>query len=480
MGQEISDTQFTPDDFRHFEARLAAETQHVRAAFADGAFANEASATGGRTAGFELEAWLLDHNFYPQPSNQRLLPRLADPLVVPELSQFNIELNGTPQPLHGLALRRLEDELQATWARCVAGAHEDGATVVAIGTLPTLREADLTLASMTPAKRYMALNQQVLRARGGRPLRLQIDGIEQLRTEHQDVMLEAATTSFQVHLQVPAAQIARHLNASMLFSGPLVALAANSPFLFCRALWHETRVPLFEQSVDCAGARDDDPDGHGHRVTFGHAYVGADPTAVFADNAARYPVLLPMLTDGPVDAYAHLRLHNGTVWRWNRLLIGGEAGAPHLRIEQRVMPAGPSLVDMLANAAFYYGCVHMLARRPLPPEQGLPFDHARANFYAAARGGLQAEQVWLDGRRGTASDLLVSLLPLAREGLAQLDVDRADADRYLDVIEQRLRTGQNGAAWQLAHHARHGDLFRLTADYLEHQRSARPVHEWAL
>lgn len=471
MGQEIADTRFSQDDFARFGRRLAEETQRARQAYADGEFADQQC-----VAGFELEAWLIDRNFYPAPCNQTFLARLADPLVVPELSRFNIEFNATPQTLCGRALSRLEDELAATWGRCLATAREEEATVIAIGTLPTLRESDLTLASMTPLKRYAALNRQVLAARGGRPLTLDIAGSEPLRTTHADVMLEAATTSFQVHLQVPASEVARHLNASMLLSAPLVALTANSPFVFGRALWHETRIPLFEQSIDCGDAAHPEH----RRVTFGSGYAGADPTQCFAENLARYPVLLPMESDTPPHAYAHLRLHNGTIWRWNRMLIGFDGGgAPHLRIEQRVMPAGPSIVDMIANAAFYYGVVRRLASQAEPPESTLPFASARENFYQAARDGLNARIVWQGGRHGAIADLLEQdLLPLARAGLADLDIAGDDIDRYLDVIAVRLRTRRNGAAWQLEHYAKHHDLFRLTADYLEHQRSGMPVHEW--
>ncbi|BDI07625.1 glutamate-cysteine ligase family protein [Sphaerotilus microaerophilus] len=498
MGQEISASEFSADDVARFEQALRAETALARELFARHGYAPRT-----RMAGFELEAWLLDHNGFPKPCNQSFLARMADPLVVPELSRFNIELNGTPRPLQGAALSLLETELANTWARCLANAQADEATVVAIGTLPTLREADLDLASMTPARRYLALNQQVLAARGGRPLRLRIapgqatDDAARgaLDTSHADVMLEAATTSFQVHLQVPAAQVARHLNASMILSAPLVALAANAPFLFGRALWHETRIPLFEQAVDC-GEGSDDSDGAGlphdlgrtdlahlgrRRVSFGSGYVGTDPTELFADNLARYPVLLPLVSEEPPQRFAHLRLHNGTLWRWNRLLIGFEPdGRPHLRIEQRVMPAGPSVADMIANAAFYYGCAHMLATAAQPPEAQLPFDAARRNFYLAARDGLGATIRWLDGRDHPVTEVLAELLAQAREGLARLDIDTADRERSLDLLAARLRTRRNGAAWQLAHHARHHDFFHLTADYLAHQRSGRPVHEWPL
>ncbi|MBI5924759.1 MAG: glutamate--cysteine ligase [Aquabacterium sp.] len=475
MGQEISATRFNADDMARFAQCLETETSLAADTFKLGGFAQQ-----GRVAGFELEAWLLDRNFYPVPCNQSFLARMADPQVVAELSRFNIELNGEPQALTGHALSKLEWELADTWSRCLKTAHEDEATAIAIGTLPTLRESDLNLSTMTPSKRYVALNQQVLKARQGRPLTLDIAAPargDHLRTTHADVMLEAATTSFQIHLQVPADQIVRHMNASMVLSAPLTALSANSPFLFGHRLWHETRIPLFEQSVDCGS----DVQAHGQRVSFGDAYLGEDPTSYFTDNAAQFPVLLPICSDTPPEAFAHLRLHNGTVWRWNRLLIGfDDARQPHLRIEQRVMPAGPSVIDMIANAAFYYGVVHMLAANPTAPETSLPFATAKANFYRAAQDGLDAPLTWLDGRTRSATDILIDLLPMAREGLQQQGIDGRDIDRYLDVLAVRLRTRRNGAAWQLAHHAQYGDLFKLTADYLEHQRSGMPVHEWPI
>ncbi|HNI73745.1 MAG TPA: glutamate-cysteine ligase family protein, partial [Accumulibacter sp.] len=445
---------------------------HVRAAHARGEFSNR-----GPVAGFELEAWLVDRQFRPAPDNLSFIDRLGSPLVVPELSRFNVEFNGTPQVLQGGALTRLENELLSTWRQAQEVAADGDTSLVAIGTLPTLREADLSLANMTPLRRYALLNRQVLQCRDGRPLRLSISGIEELSTMHADVMLEAAATSFQVHLQMPAREVVRAYNASLLLAAPLVALAANSPLLFGKTLWHETRIPLFEQSVDCCH-----PDFPGcRRVTFGTGYL-VDPTDDFVVNLQRYQVLLPFILPEAPSAYAHLRLHNGTVWRWVRMLIGfDDDSAPHFRIEQRVMPAGPSLIDMIANAAFYYGAVYGLARQPVPPESGLSFDQIRDNFYRAARDGLAAPLLWLDGRRRSAADLLKhQLLPLAAEGLAELQLDAGDRERYLAVIADRLRCRRNGALWQLTHFARHGDLNRLTADYIDQQSRLHPVHEWPL
>jgi gamma-glutamyl:cysteine ligase YbdK (ATP-grasp superfamily) len=473
LGQEIDSAGFSDADFAAFSARLGQETAALQAAFAQGRLSQQ-----GPRLGIEVEAWLIDRNCYPAPHNQSFLERLGDPMVVSELSRFNIELNADPQLPGGEGLLAMEREVEARWRRCINVAHDEVDTVVAIGSLPTLRDADLSLSNMTPSNRYVALNRELLRMRDGMPIRIAIDSAvregEFLASTHGDVMLEAATTSLQVHLQVPAGQVSRHFNASILASAPLVAIAANSPFLFGHPLWHETRIPVFEQALEQRG---DQP----HRVTFGSGYIPADPTAFFAENLARYPVILPAHGDDPVDRFAALRLHNGTVWRWNRPLVGFDAdGTPHLRIEHRTMAAGPSVIDMLANAAFYAGLATMLADKFRHGEPPLPFDVARANFYAAARKGLGAEIAWIDGAMHPVRDVLRGLAPVAREGLARLGAAEDVADRYMDVIELRLASGQNGAQWQLLHHARHGDLFRMTAEYMEHQRSGMPVHEWTL
>jgi gamma-glutamyl:cysteine ligase YbdK (ATP-grasp superfamily) len=428
--------------------------------------------------GFEVEACLVDRNFFPVPENEAFLEKLSHPFVVPELSRFNIELNGTPQPATGRGLSRLEAELEATWRRCLEVGHTVDTSLIMIGILPTLRNRDLTLANISPRNRYYALNEQVLRQRAGRPLRLQVTGRDHLELLHSDVMLEAAATSFQVHLQVPASEAHRYYNASLILSGPLTALAANSPFLFGKSLWEETRIPLFEQAVDTGNA--DAPELR--RVTFGSGYIES-PLACFRENLDCYPVLLPTEFPDGASRLRHLRLHNGTIWRWNRILVGFDAaGGPALRIEHRVMPSGPTIGDMIANAAVYIGAARFLAGLRDAPEADIPFATARDNFYRAARDGLDARIMWLGGSELTARELLADeLLHMAREGLVLLGIDRDDAHRYLDLIRARVHVGQNGARWQRDFVTQHGeDFFRLTAEYLAGQRSGIPVHEWPI
>ncbi len=473
MGKEIEQSTFSAEQTAQFVERVTKETGILDSLWAAG----ELSDTG-YVGGFELEAWLLDHNFFPLPRNEDLLQRLASPLVVPELSRFNVELNGTPQPMCAGALRRLETELDQTWRHCLSVANELEATMMMVGILPTVREQDLSLDHMSDRNRYHALNREVLKIRGGEPLELNINGRESLSLTHNDVMLEAATTSFQIHLQTPAAEIARHMNASMILSAPLVALSANSPFLFGKSLWAETRIPLFEQSVETGSPEHPERS----RVTFGSGYLPDNPVALFRENMQRYVPLLPTLFDSH-DELLHLRLHNGTIWRWNRLLVGiGAGGKPHMRIEHRAIPAGPTVVDMMANAAVYLGAVHFLARLRVPPESDLSFAQAKENFYRAARDGFDATVVWLDGREtGVRSLLSDEILHMAREGLVLLGIDEEEIERYIGIARARTASGQNGAAWQRAHAENCGrDFFRLTADYLAAQRSGAPVHEWPL
>jgi gamma-glutamyl:cysteine ligase YbdK (ATP-grasp superfamily) len=473
MGQEIGGREFSTEDLARFRDRLARETQSLRDTFAAGQCSN-----AGPLIGLELEVWLIDHNFFPAPHNQSFLERLANPSVVAELSQFNIEINAPVERLEGRSFQRMHAHLSETMRHCASNAHEDVDTVIAIGTLPTLRQQDLSLESMTPSHRYRALNREAMRLRGGMPLNIDIDaalpGTHHFLACFKHVMLEAAATSFQLHLQVPPAIISRTYNASVILSAPLVAIAANSPFLFGQPLWNETRIAIFEQSLQ---------QSHGpERVTLGAAYAGEDITELFEENLKDYPALLPVEAGDPIRCYSCLRLQNGTIWRWVRPIVGFDPdGTPHVRIEQRVLPAGPSVSDMMANAAFYFGAVHMLAREIDDAEKVLPFALARENFYEAARHGLDAEVHWLRGAgKRPVRDILKELVPVAAEGLAAQGMDEDLIDHYLDIISMRLACGRNGAEWQLAHFNRHGDLHKLTAAYVENQRTGRPVHEWTV
>ncbi|MCB1734618.1 MAG: glutamate--cysteine ligase [Gammaproteobacteria bacterium] len=481
MGQEISQSVFRPHDFQQFRERLRIETALLERWWNEGRFP-----PAPHVAGYEIEAWLIDADGYPVPRNRDFLERANERyrelLVFPELARFNIELNSLPRRLSGDALAAMHAELERSWRASERIAADLGLDVLMIGTLPTAQEAELSLENMSEMQRYRALNQQVLRMREGRPLELNIEGRQPLRTSHRDVMLEAATTSLQLHLQVTPTKAARYYNVAQMVSAVTVAVGANSPWLFGHQLWEETRIPLFEQAVEvpantgCDGAEF-------RRVGFGSGYAEGDLLACFRENRDCYPPLLPIEVDKYPAALAHLRLHNGTIWRWNRPLVGlDDDGSPHLRIEHRVIAAGPSVIDTVANAALFYGLITELAESMREPEADLPFSLARDNFYTAARHGLDAHVVWFDGVRNDLQGLILDeLLPRAASGLARLDIDAEDAARFLGVIERRVRTRRTGAWWQ-----RHcaemcgAEMPQLVQAYRAHQRSGLPVHEWPL
>jgi len=470
MGQEIPTSNFTENDFDVFAEKLQAETQLLAEYFRDDRFCSLHN-----VGGFEIEAWLVDDRALPCPINDRFLQALNNPMVVMELSRFNIELNVPPQILRDRALRTLHSDIEATWNHCREVATGMNADLMTIGIHPAVTDDQLCLANMSFSPRYTALNEQVLSQRRGRPLVLDIQGREHLDVRHYDVMLEAATTSFQIHLQVRPEKAVRAINAASIVSAPLLAMSANSPYLFGHDLWDESRIPLFEQSVD---------DGSTYkRVSFGRDYIHDSLLTCFEQNLRDFPALLPMDMNTPAEKFAHLRLHNGTVWRWNRPLIGfGDDDTVHLRVENRVVPSGPTLNDMIANAVFFWGLTRSLTDQDVAPESCMDFTTARENFYRAARDSLDCELRWLDGRTYPVRKLIIDqLIPLARAGLVNLEVNAADCDHYLGIIRERTKTGRNGAAWQRGFVHRHGrDMQALSRAYLEQQHTGIPVHEWPL
>lgn len=475
MGQEIAGANFVGKDFERFREHLNDETQRL-----EQVFANTTQQQDQRYAGLELEAWLIDQTMHPAPINDAFLKLLHDPLANAELAKFNIEFNTDPLPLTSNCFSRLHRQLQNAWSNASQQAQKLDSELLMTGILPTLEQDDLNPMNMSDMNRYRALNEQILASRG-RPVRLDISGKEHLRLTHHDVMLESAATSLQLHTQIPL-NIAHHFyNASIMASAAVVAVSANSPFLFGHTLWHETRIPLFEQAIESGGF-----DGASHgpvkRVSFGSDYARHSIFECFQENLDHFPVLLPVDLGLPGDKLEYLRLHNGTVWRWNRPIVGFNDGKPHVRIEHRTPAAGPTVTDMLANAAFYFGLSHAFCDRLISRGFELSFTDARDNFYKAARYGLNTHVIDLDGQHQRLQKyILDELLPLAEQGLDKLDILASEKNDYLSIIEARVEKHQTGSDWQLAYINKHGDdLQQLTRQYLFHQQQGKVVSEWPI
>jgi hypothetical protein len=446
------------------------------------------------TTGLEVELNLVDPEAEPAMRNAEILANLADPSFQTELGQFNLELNARPRLIEGNGFGDYERDLQESLERAEDRAGKADARIILIGILPTLTPRHTILENLSVNERYRVLNEQIVDARG-EDIPLDIRGVERLQTVADSIAPEAACTSVQFHLQVSPDNFASYWNASQAIAAVQVAIGANSPFLFGRRLWSETRIALFEQATD---TRSDELKAQGvrPRVWFGERWI-TSIFDLFEENVRYFAPLLPICEDedpvevlhrGGVPHLGELRLHNGTVYRWNRPVYDIMNGRPHLRVENRVLPAGPTVIDMLANAAFYFGLTRDLAEADRPVWSQLTFSAAEENFHAAARRGIGATVYWPRLGEVRVTDLVLDrLLPGAYSGLDRFGVAPALRDRLLGIIEQRCRSGRNGAVWQTemvwdAQQRRGLDredaLHEMLQRYADLQRSNEPVHTW--
>ncbi|NOT30164.1 MAG: CBS domain-containing protein [Planctomycetes bacterium] len=487
--QEIRDRS-DPESMRAFMRALLEDVHAL-----DKMLAGEWFETGIRRIGAEQEMFLVDRGLRPANKALTLLEELPRSHFTTELGQFNLELNLTPLVFQKDCLAQLERELDQRLAEVRGVAEKHGVKVLLTGILPTLEKRHLGLDSMTPIPRYYQLNQIMRGLRGGE-FRTYIKGLDEFQCKHDNVMLEAANTSFQLHFQVGPGEFAMLYNVAQLATAPVLAAAVNSPVLLRHRLWHETRVALFQQSVDTRSETHTQRGGR-VRVNFGDHWIEESILEIFREDVARYRVLiateleespLAKLARGEAPELKALRLHNGTIYRWNRPCYGLAGGKAHLRIEARALPAGPSVLDEVANAAFFFGLMCALSDEYGDPKDKMPFDDAKANFMAAARYGLHARLHWFGGKTVGADELILrELLPLARRGLETRGIDAGDITRYLGVIEQRVQSGRTGAQWMLDSlehiegQGRPDERYRaLAAGMVAHQWSGKPVHEWPL
>ncbi|MBV9423429.1 MAG: glutamate--cysteine ligase [Solirubrobacterales bacterium] len=489
MGQQVASKTFTREDRRRYRRKVHACLDVFARMLSEARFHPER-----RSFGLEIELNLTDDAGEPALVNAAALEAIADPRFQTELGQFNVEINVAPRLLEGNVFSDLERDARASLNDAEERARTVGAHMMLIGILPTIEARHLHAETFSANPRYALLNEQIFAARG-EDLEIAIAGVERLFTHADTIAPEAACTSVQLHQQVDPEAFARYWNAAQAIAGVQVAVAANSPFFDGKELWRETRIALFEQATD---TRPEELKAQGvrPRVWFGERWV-TSIFDLFEENVRYFPALLPVceeedplatLERGDVPRLGELRLHNGTIYRWNRPIYDVVREQPHVRVENRVLPAGPTVVDILANAAFYYGLVRVIADEERPVWSQMSFSAAEENFHAGARDGIDARVYWPGVGEVPAAELVLRrLLPLAHEGLARTGVDHADAERLLAIIERRCVTLLNGASWQsqVFHRLyrergmeRHEALREMTRLYREHMHSNEPVHNW--
>ena len=492
MGAEVEHTEYSRAHRQEYRRKVQLCLDVFETMLSQASFEFDRPMTG-----MEIECNLVDGDYQPAMSNRDVLASIADPAYQTELGAYNIEFNVPPRPLPGRAGLELETDVRASLNAAEAKASADGAHIVMIGILPTLMPEHLAADWMSESIRYQALNDSIFTARG-EDILIDIDGPERLSLHAATIAPESACTSMQLHLQVSPADFADNWNAAQVLAGPQLALGANSPYFFGHQLWAETRIELFAQATDTR-PEELKTQGVRPRVWFGERWI-TSIFDLFEENVRYFPSLLPELSEedpvaelaaGRTPRLAELRLHNGTVYRWNRPVydvveVDGVA-RPHLRVENRVLPAGPTVIDMMANSAFYYGMLRTLSEEDRPLWTKMSFAAAEANFTNAARVGIEARQYWPGLGEVTADELVLrKLLPMAEEGLRRWGVAGEVRDRFLGVIEGRAKTGQNGSSWQISTVralqdrglSRPQALAEMLRLYCERMHSNEPVHTW--
>lgn len=448
-----------------------------------------------RRIGIEQELCLVDESWRPAPINLKILREINDPHFTTELAQFNLEINLDPLEFGGDCFSRMEMQLNGYLQRVEEAAGKFNSHVVLTGILPTIRRGDVEFDHITPEKRYYELFESLRRLRGG-PFEYHIKGVDELIARQEYPTLEFCNSAFQVHIQICPEQFVQAYNFSKLISAPVLAAAANSPLLLGKRLWQETRITLFQQAIDTRHIfhhmRVTDA-----RVSFPRQWIKHSPLEIFHNDIARFRILLcseeqedslEAVEQGEVPQLYALRIFNGTVYRWNRACYGISNGKPHLRIENRVLPAGPTVIDEVANAAFWIGLMNGIPEAYERLPEKLEFDHAVSNFMKAARIGLDSHFCWVGGKMVAARELILKeLLPIARSGLEKADVNSEDIRRYLNIIEQRVRTRRTGAQWILNSFSKLKEegsqeeaLAAITAGMTNRQKKGIPVHKWKL
>lgn len=494
MGAQ--DVSGMPDksDMRLFNKRLLNDIQSLEYMLNNGWFENDIIRMGAE----QEMALVWKDTFKPATVAMRALEKLkGHDWVTTELAAFNLEVNLPPYTLTGDCFSVSEKQLLGylDTVRSVLG--ELGADLILTGILPTIRKNDMVLDNLTPKPRYHALMSVLKEMKMGQSFELRLTGIDELLVKHDNPLLEACNTSFQIHLQVAPAHFVRMYNLAQALTGPILAVSANSPIVFGRRLWHESRIALFQQSIDTRSTHDHMRE-RSPRVQFGNGWLKDSILEIYKEDIARFRVLiqseeeedsLAMIKAGQVPKLRALQMHNGTVYRWNRACYGiSDTGKPHLRIENRVVPSGPTVRDEMANTAFWLGAMLELGHQVEDVTQHVSWEDVRDNFGKVARFGIDTQLNWFDDKKVSTIDLIMNtLLPMAETGLRRAGVVEEDIRKYLGVIEARTSTHMNGARWMLRAYthlknqfSEETALIALTDHIMENQKTNEPVHTWPI
>lgn len=444
--------------------------------------------------GAEQEFCLVTDQWRPSKISQEVLETINDDHFTFELARYNLEINLDPVELKARCFTETEEQLRNLLTKATAGAKAHNNSILLTGILPTIGKKELGVDYMTPKPRYQYLNEVAKELRGG-DFELHLSGVDELSIHHDSVLFEACNTSFQMHLQIPSTDFISSYNWAQAISGPVLSVCTNSPLLLGRELWSETRIALFKQSIDTRSSSRALRDQQA-RVTIGKQWASGTAVDIFKNDVALYNVIMTkeiednsmdVLSQGRIPKLKALCLHNGTIYRWNRACYGVGGGKPHLRIENRYIPAGPTVLDQMANFAFWVG---LMKGRPTQFDEistQMDFRDAKANFIKAARTGKDSTMHW-NGNQVPVPELLEKeLLPMAYAGLEKSGIDKGDIERLLNIVGARSK-GQTASKWLVKNYRglrktlkQDDALLTLTEGIYKNQQGiALPVHQWPM
>ena len=479
------------EELRQFTKHLLKDVQAFEMMLEQGRFES-----GVYKIGAEQEFCLVDKNLKPYPINLDIIDAAKMENLSPELAKFNLETNASPQKFEGDAISKMEEEIINDLKKIREIVKDKDGDIILTGILPTIRKFDVDSDNITPIDRYHALMDSLRQLRG-EDFQINMRGLDELNIKLESGMIEAANTGFQVHLQVDPDDFVKKYNIAQAIAGPVLAIAVNAPLLFGKRLWKETRIALFQQAIDTRVSTEHIREHH-PRVTFGTDWIKNSVLDLFKEDILRYRVLLgadfkedslEIVRQGKTPIFKALTVHNSTVYRWNRPVYGISGnGKPHLRIEARMFPAGPTVIDEMANTAFWLGLMEGYSLELDDITKHIRFDDAKDNFFAAARAGIHKQYSWFNGKKYNIKDLIINeLLPVARKGLKHRNIKQKDIDKYLNIIEQRVNKAVTGSSWML-------DVFKnfqntaskeeilslITRSTIQNQENEIPIHEWKI
>lgn len=486
MGENTKNGKHSSTQHLHFVSALLEDIQALEHMISNNLFEE-----GIERIGAEQELCIVQPNFSPADNSIALLDAIADPQFTTELAKYNIEVNLQPRALVAGCCIAMENELLEKCKKAEAAAQLFDSKIVMAGILPTISRNEITLDYLTPKERYKMLSKK-LRDLRGRKFDLYLKGVDEIHIRHDSIMFEACNTSFQVHLQIPTAELVAAYNWALAISGPVLAIASNSPLLLGKELWSEIRIALFQQSIDTRHSVDEIREQR-PRVTFGKDWIYDSITEIYKEDISRFEVLinddidehaLAAIHDNKIPSLKALRMHNGTVYRWNRMCYGITDNKPHLRLECRYLPAGPTIRDEMANAAFWFGLMKARPENTKKIWEHFDFKDVKSNFFKAARSGMETAFVWM-GKTISAADLIKNeLLPLAHQGLKNCGLSEEEIFLYLGTIEKRLET-YTGARWQVVNYRKlkkeinNSDALRILTEHMYgYQQLNIPVCNW--